>query len=67
MIPVTGTAVITTPSTVPEPSAPSTRSAMSDAPGAIPHLTVGLIHKTLRDMAALGLIELPRPFATKVA
>ena len=38
-----------------------------DASGAIPHLTARLIHKTLRDMAALGLIELPRPLATKVA
>jgi fatty acid CoA ligase FadD9 len=38
-----------------------------DASGAIPHLTVRPIHKTLRDMAALGLIELPRSGATKVA
>jgi fatty acid CoA ligase FadD9 len=38
-----------------------------DASVAIPHLTEHLIHKTLRDMAALGLIELPRPFATKAA
>jgi fatty acid CoA ligase FadD9 len=38
-----------------------------DAPLAIPHLTARLIHMTLRDMAALGLIELPRPSATKVA